>query len=157
LDEKGDPVSDEIDLQKSTHHKATANKKQRHRQRTQTKKTKKSKTMTSLLEPSTKFKKHNSKKRVIEKASQCLRHFVSIGRKGDPVGDKIDLKNPGITNTAENTKTKTQAKNKNNTKTITNKTMTSPEEPSTQLQKHNYKKRVIEKASHCLCHLASIQ
>ena len=34
--------------------------------------------------------------------------------------------------------------------------MTSPEEPSTQLQKHNYKKRVIEKASHCLCHLASI-
>ena len=34
--------------------------------------------------------------------------------------------------------------------------MTSPEEPSTQLQKHNYKKRVIEKASHCLCHLVSI-
>ena len=34
-------VSDEIDLKKSMHHKATANKKQRHRQRTQTQKPKK--------------------------------------------------------------------------------------------------------------------
>jgi hypothetical protein len=34
-------VSDEIDLKKSMHHKATANKKQRHRQRTQPQKNKK--------------------------------------------------------------------------------------------------------------------
>ena len=39
--------------------------------------------MTSLEEPSTQFQKHNSKKRVIEKASHCLCHLVSIGRKGD--------------------------------------------------------------------------
>jgi hypothetical protein len=40
-DDIGNAVSDEIDLKKSMHHKATANKKQRHRQRTQTKKPKK--------------------------------------------------------------------------------------------------------------------
>jgi hypothetical protein len=68
--------------------------KQRHRQITQTKNQKKGKTMTSLEELSTQFQKHNSKKRVNETASQCLRHLVSIGRKGDPVGDKIDLKKP---------------------------------------------------------------
>jgi hypothetical protein len=72
------------------------------------------------------------------------------------VGDKIDLKKSRHHKHSSKHKNKDTGKEQKNTKTIKNKTMTSPEEPSTQLQKHNYKKRVIEKASHCLCHLASI-
>ena len=41
------------------------------------------KTMTSLEEPRTQFQKHNSNKRVTEKASHCLCHLVSIGRETD--------------------------------------------------------------------------
>ena len=59
---------------------SAANNKQTHRQRTQTKN---NKDMTLLAEPCAQFQKHNSKKRVIEKASHCLCHLVSIGRKGD--------------------------------------------------------------------------
>ena len=39
--------------------------------------------MTSLEEAWAEFQKHNSKKRVIKKASHCLCHLVSIGRKRD--------------------------------------------------------------------------
>ena len=76
------PVGDKIDLKKSMHHKATATTHKDTGKGHNHKNNKKNKTI-SLEEPWTQFQKHNSKKRVIEKASHCLCHLVSFGRQRD--------------------------------------------------------------------------
>jgi len=58
------------------------------------------------------------------------------------------MHNKSIANKRQRHRQRTQTQNK--------KTMASLEDHWTQLQKHNFKKRVIKKASHCLCDLVSI-